>query len=261
MSPTPDTGCRYARRVNEPARRIRPLDRVLIATLVPLFLVVLALKVRNGIDTGRSSWIGMAVSSASAGGYPVVEQLLGARIEGGSFEVGDRLVRADDRSLQGASMMDFITRATPLARRPEGVRIEIARGDERFEATLFATPGFLWWTGIPWAVVSVATALIILLRKPEWRCARTYFVGALFGGVFFLSGGMALDTIAFGARYLALATLPVFMGAQISMYWNFTASAAPLRRWQRAQSWALAPRCSLAARLFSGCLDPPRGSA
>ena len=95
-------------------------------------------------------------------------------------------------------------------------------------------------------MVSVATALIILLRKPEWRCARTYFVGALFGGVFFLSGGMGLDEIAFGARYLALATLPVFMGAQISMYWNFTASAAPLRRWQRAQSWVLG------AALFAG---------
>jgi class 3 adenylate cyclase len=225
--------------MHEGARRLRPLDRVLIATLVPFFLVMLALQLREGLATGGMQDVLVRVSSAPEDGFPAVEALFSPRIEGGSLEVGDRIAKLDDRSLLGASRFDFNARATLAARRPEGVQIEVVRGDERFRATLFASSAQIWWLAFPSAVFSVAMGLILLLRAPQWPCARAYFAGSVSLGVFQVCGGFNDGFIAFGARWIAYATLPTALAAGVSWTWNFTASARPLSRWQRAQVWAL----------------------
>ncbi len=168
----------------EGARRLRPLDRVLIATLVPFFLLVLALQLREGLATGGMQDILVRVSSAPADGFPVVEALFSPQIEGGSLEVGDRIAKLDNRSLLGVSMFEFSARATLAARRPEGAHIEVVRGEERFRATLFASSRQIWWLAFPQAVFAAATALILFLRAPQWPCARAYFVSSLCVGVF-----------------------------------------------------------------------------
>jgi class 3 adenylate cyclase len=221
------------------ARGLRPLDRVLIATLVPFFLIVLGLQLYEGLKTGGMQDVLVRVSSAPADGFPAVEARFSPRIEGGSLELGDRIAKLDDRSLLGVRAFDFNARATLAARRPEGVPIEVVRGEERFRATLFAPPRVIWWLQFPQAVFAAAIGLILLLRAPQWPCARAYFIGALCIGVFSVSGGFNFGFIAFGAREIAYASLPIGLAAQVSWTWNFTASARPLRRWQRAQVWAL----------------------
>ena len=56
--------------------------------------------------------------------------------------------------------------------------------------------------------------------------------------MFNVCGGFNFGFIAFGAREIAYASLPIGFAASLSWTWNFTASARPLRRWQRAQVWA-----------------------
>jgi class 3 adenylate cyclase len=221
------------------ARGLRPLDRVLIATLVPFFLVMLALQLREGLATGGMRDILVRVSSAPADGFPAVEAFFSPRIEGGSLEVGDRIAKLDDRSLLGVRAFDFNARATLAARRPEGVSIEVVRGDEHFGARLFASSRPIWWLQFPSAVFTAAIAMILLLRAPQWPCARAFFVSALGFGVFYVCGGFNFGFIAFGAREIAYASIPIGLAAAVSWTWNFTPSARPLRRWQRAQVWAL----------------------
>ncbi|MFI5317660.1 MAG: adenylate/guanylate cyclase domain-containing protein [Myxococcota bacterium] len=225
--------------MNEGARRLRPLDRVLIATLVPCFLVVLGLQLYQGLATGGMRDILVRVSSAPADGFPAVEARFSPQIVGGSLEVGDRIAKLDGRSLVGVGTFDFNTRATLAARRPEGVSIEVVRGEERFGATLFASLRPIWWLQFPSTVFGAAIGLILLLRAPQWPCARAYFVSALGVGVFNVCGGFNFGFIAFGAREIAYASLPIGLAATVSWTWSFTASARPLRRWQRAQVWIL----------------------
>ena len=242
------------------ARRLRPLDRVLIGTLVPFFLVVLALQLREGLATGMAGFI-VQISSAGTGDFPVLEELgptFLPRVEGRSLEVGDRLVRLGDQSLMGASMLDARTRLTLAARRPEGARIEVARGNERLSMTLFPTPPYRWWVYFPFAVVSAATSVILLLRASEWPGARSYFVSSLVGGVVWVCGAQNDNFVAFGARYLYVAWEPIFIAATVSMYWNFTPSALPLRRWQRAQLWVF-PIAIFAALVALYWLPRPAG--
>ena len=229
--------------VRERARGLRPLDRVLIATLVPLFLVVLVLQLREGLATDMAGFL-MSLSSARAGDFPIVESvnpLYPPRFEGRSLEVGDRLVRLGKESLLGASNLDARTRLTLAARRPEGARLEVARGNERFSTTLFPAPPlnwwetFHWWVYFPGAVAGALTSLILLLRAQEWPGARSYFVCSLFGGVEWVCGSFSDNFVGFGARYLFIAAYPVFIAGTVSTYWRFTPSALPLNRWQSAQ--------------------------
>jgi class 3 adenylate cyclase len=225
--------------MHEGARRLRPLDRVLIATLVPFFLVVLGLQLREGLATGGMRDTLVRVSSAPADGFPALEAQFSPRVEGRALEVGDRIVKLDGRPLLGVRSFEFNARATLAARRPEGVSIEVVRGEERFGATLFASSRPIWWLQFPSAVFTAAIAMILLLRAPQWPCARAYFVSALCLGVFYACGGFNFGFTAFGAREIAYASLPIGLAATVSWTWNFTPSARPLRRWQRAQVWAL----------------------
>jgi class 3 adenylate cyclase len=226
--------------MHEGARRLRPLDRVLIATLVPFFLVMLGLQLHEGLVTGGMRDILVRVSSAPADGFPAVEAQFSPRVEGRPLEVGDRIAKLDGRPLLGVRTFEFNARATLAARRPEGVSIEVVRGEERFGATLFASSRPIWWLQFPQAVFAAAIALILLLRAPQWPCARAYFVSALGVAVFNVCGAFNFGFIAFGAREIAYAILPIGLAATVSWTWNFTASARPLRRWQRAQGWVLA---------------------
>ena len=220
-------------------RRLRWLDWALIATLVPLFVVLLALRIREGL-AGRAPSMVLRVSSApSDGDFPVVEQVFpNARFDGPALEVGDRMLQAGDRSLAGATWPRLFSRVGSAISSREGVRLEIARGGERFSTTLRAPPRPIWWDSIPFALACVLAGLIVLLRAPDWWVRRRCFFFALALGIYFASDEGVLAFVVPGA-YLAIAAYPIGMAAGNSLAWEFTASARPLPAWARAQPWII----------------------
>ena len=211
---------------------------MLIATLVPLFAVMFALRVHDGLTTG-APFSGVQVSSAaSASDFPVVEQVLpSARIEGPPLQVGDRVLRVAGRSLEGSRTWEFLSHTSSEARRRAGVVLEIARGEERFVTTLFSEPRWLWWASAPFALALALTGLIVLLRAPGWPVSRRFFLTTFGIGICYATDQGRLGVAVPGAAAISVAAFPIGIGAAVSTFWEFTASARPLPAWARLQPW------------------------
>ena len=227
------------------ARELRTLDWVLIATLLPLYLVTQAGQVYEGMTTGLTS-PGLEITSASGpSDFPVVGTVNdGTQFAGPRLVVGDRLLEVDGRSLAGATLYEFSARVVPGVRRPAGARVAAARGEARLATTLLGEPDPNWWSGIPTSLAGALVALILLLRAPAWAPARRFFVATLALCVWRTIMNMPTDLGPPGpsvvlSLLLFLATFPIGLAAYVSVCWDFTASARPLRAWMRAQPWVV----------------------
>ena len=216
---------------------------MLIATLVPLYVATQAAQVNEGMTTGLTS-PGLEVTGAlGTGKFPLVGTLNDdTRFDGPQLAVGDQLLEVEGRSLKGVSGDGFWALATPAVRRSGGARISAARGERRLATTLLGEPSPHWWSGVPAAVAGVLVALIILLRAPGWPPARRFFIGMAALGVW-RSVATILTVLAPGelgvhvSQSLFLVSFPIALGEFVSVFWDFTASARPLRAWMRAQPW------------------------
>ncbi len=227
------------------ARELRTLDWVLIATLLPLYLVTQAAQVYEGMTTGLTS-PGLEITSASGPrDFPVVGTINdGTQFAGPRLAVGDRLLEVDGQSLAGAGLVESWARVVPGVRHPAGARVAAARGEARLATTLLGEPDPFWWSGIPTSLASAVVALILLLRASAWAPARRFFVSMLSLCVWRTIANMVTvlgppePSVAL-SLLLFLATFPTALATAVSVYWDFTASARPLRAWMRAQPWVI----------------------
>ena len=225
------------------ARELRTLDWVLIATLLPLYLVTQAAQVYEGMTTGLTAPGVEATSASGPREFPVVGTVSdGTRFAGPRLAVGDRLLEVEGRSLAGASLNKFWQLAIPNVRSPAGARITASRGEERLATTLLGEPDPYWWSGIPTSLVGALVALVLLLRAPAWPPVRRFFVATLALCVWRTIVNNPTDLGPPGpsvvlSQSLFLATFPIGIAMQVSVYWDFTASARPLRAWMRALPW------------------------
>jgi class 3 adenylate cyclase len=240
---------------------------VLIATLVPIYLATLALQVRGSVgrDVRR---IGIEVSSASGPReFPVVFSVNSrTEFDGPRLEVGDRLLAAGGDSLAGASALSFWRVAVSAMRRSSSAPIRAARGDQHVATTLVGEPDPYWWVDILRWLPFELIGLLLLVRAPGWPPARRFLISAVAAGVSGKWASLGMDLEAVGNSVVPFSLLhvagyPIGIGAAVSVYWDFTASARPLRGWMRAQPWIFGLGLFVATTSYCWLPEPGYGIA
>ena len=211
-------------------------DRVLLATLTPLWLVIFALHLQ-AVATHRLAWIGVTVDRPSmAAEYPSVQNLwAGTLAEECGLVAGDRLLRIGESELRGVGAVGFVARAYQEAAALLQVPVVYRRDDREQRTLLRLTPLPYPWHLAPFAAMMVITGVLVLLRVPHAPIGRSFFLGAITYATHwtFFMGGPLVQTYAWAGSFLAasLTAFPLCVGAALV----FPADVSP--PWQRVPHW------------------------
>ena len=188
--------------------RLRPLDRALLLTLLPIWALFLVLHTINAFE-GRLVEPGVYVgSSPTPGGYPVVRSLRIATPAGSSgLAVGDELLRIGDRDLRGARPVRFFALAMEAIGPDQSSTVVYRRGQETRTLTLQYTPLPLPIRFFLVSISFVGTGLLLILRAPRNRAASAAFRAMLVFSFGFLRpwGGPELQTYAWLSAGILIA--------------------------------------------------------
>jgi signal transduction histidine kinase len=161
-------------------RRLAAIDKILLATLVPLWITVFALHVRQVVLTGLAEPPVYAWASREPDGFPIVGAFRPELHAGNvGLEVGDRLVRVGDVDLRGAGYLRFY--AATLAQADDSLRVPVVfeRDGERRTLMLTLRRPAIAWYWIPALLGTAVTAVLVLLRAPDVQQARLFFVAIM----------------------------------------------------------------------------------
>ncbi len=172
-------------------------DKVLLVSFVSVWLVVFTLHVRAVFRTGLAQPAVFVSNPADADSYPRIRGFRpeqGGKIEG--LEEGDLLIRAGEADLRGIGHIAFDAIAIEQAGRDRQLSVEIERDGQRrlvsIELPRLDTP----WMRIPLLIVTMLTAVIVLVRAPPGAQYRLLFVA--FAGIAILQspfhGGSYAET-------------------------------------------------------------------
>jgi hypothetical protein len=207
-------------------RRSRSVDRLVLATLLPLVLGFLAL---GAIDRLHHPSAFPSFYTSGATGpesYPVV---------GGDLDPsapvarGDRLIRVGDKDLRGASRVEVLRLLRPHLRGEGSVPIELERAGARLQVRAHPVADRYWWLPLIPTLALIAVASFLLLRAPYWHLARRFFLATVCWALT-LSGAQFIPLRASvalfeGFQFLAIA-LTVWTAFEL------TEAARPLRPWR-----------------------------
>jgi signal transduction histidine kinase/CheY-like chemotaxis protein len=161
-------------------RRLATLDRVLLATLVPLWITVFALHVRQIALTGLAEPPVYAWEAREPDGYPTVgayrPQLHGVNT---GLEIGDRLLRVGTVDLRGAGYLRVY--AATLAETDPSLHVLVTferHGTQRTLLLAMRRPAIAWYW-IPALLGTAVTAVLVLLRAPDVQQARLFFAATM----------------------------------------------------------------------------------
>lgn len=161
-------------------RRLGTLDRVLLATLLPLWVAVFALHVRQIVLTGLAEPPVYAWESRAPGGYPTIgafrPQLHGAET---GLEIGDRLLRVGRVDLRGAGYLQFY--AATLAETDAALQVPVTferHGEQHTLMLAMRRPAIAWYW-IPALLGTAVTAVLVLLRAPDVQQARLFLAATM----------------------------------------------------------------------------------
>jgi signal transduction histidine kinase/CheY-like chemotaxis protein len=161
-------------------RRLAAIDKILLATLVPVWVTVFALHVRQVVLTGLAEPPVYAFAAREPDGFPVVAafrpELHAATV---GLQVGDRLVRVGDVDLRGAGYLRFY--AATLAQADDSLRVPVVfeRDGERHSLMLALRRPAIAWYWIPALLGTAVTAVLVLLRAPDVQQARLFFLAIM----------------------------------------------------------------------------------
>ena len=160
-------------------RRLAAIDKILLATLVPLWITVFALHVRQVVLTGLERAAGLRVGIATAGRLSVGAFRPELHADSVGLQVGDRLVRVGDVDLRGAGYLRFY--AATLAQADDSLRVPVVfeRDGERRTLMLALRRPAIAWYWIPALLGTAVTAVLVLLRAPDVQQARLFFVAIM----------------------------------------------------------------------------------
>lgn len=175
-------------------RRLTPIDKLLLATLFPLWVACFSLYVREALRDGGARVPIFAVPDLEGGEYP---RLGGSWPEIGSvpegLSVGDRLLRVGDVDLSGAGYLSFNAFAVQEAGANQSAALVFEHAGQRRETTLqFARPPLPGYR-VPALVAAAITALFVLLRARSSRQSRLFFAAMMAVIIF--------ETPAWGGSY------------------------------------------------------------
>jgi class 3 adenylate cyclase len=242
-----------------PLARLKPLDRALLVTLLPLWAVLFPLHVKYAAE-GRLAWLmlGASVSSPEdAASYPSIRSvandasiLTWARISG--LQPGDRLVRIGNTDLRGVGPIGFFARAAEQASDDHWVSVVVERGGETREGawSLDTWPYPRWWWNLPALLLWIAVAVLVLLRASESRSSRAFFHAAAFGTI-------AATGISGGPYWLTCASIVltlVFLALTVPLILRFWLvlpdEVAPPSAWALRLTWLTAPLVAILMAAF-----------
>jgi hypothetical protein len=216
-------------------RGLRRADLVILATLVPLWVVCEVFHVDRQLDAQPLAWVPIYVDTRD--GLPVVIRLWDevAREESGRLLPGDRILEVGDWTLAGASRLRLI-QLSYLAAREGRVPYTIERNGKRIETSLGLRVVEHAWSHLVLSLALGASATLVLLRGRGSRVARAYSLAALAYSLHFCSlyGGPAWLT-AFGL-VLLISTGALYAPLMLRAALMFPESQAP-RGWPRLLPW------------------------
>lgn len=212
-------------------RRVRPVDAVLLVSLLGLWFACTALHVKQ-LAGGDLAWVSVYVAAPpTADGYPTVRGFWpgATRAAHGTLAVGDRVLRVDGADLRGVGPFGFVARTYAAAAQRRDLRVPVrfeSRGFER-QTTIHLVRVAFPWRMMPLACTLVLTAALVLLRRPGARIARAFFLLAVAYGLHwtFFFGGPPLQTYAWTVVFAgaSLVMLPLILRAALL----FPAEVAP----------------------------------
>jgi two-component system, sensor histidine kinase len=161
-------------------RRLATIDQILLATMVPLWVAVFALHVRQVVLTGLAEPSVYTWGAREPDGYPVVGAFrpeLHAETVG--LRVGDRLVRVGDVDLRGVGYLRVY--ATMLAEADDTLRVPVVfvRDGQQHTLSLALRRPAIAWYWIPALLGTAVTAVLVLLRAPDVQQARLFFAATM----------------------------------------------------------------------------------
>jgi len=239
-------------------RRLRALDWLLIGTLVPAWLVALALQFHAGF-ANDCALLPFWPSSAPSDGFPRVDRVwFGIPDVETVLTPGDRVVQLRGEDLRGATATGLWARAYARPRAERAVPFSFEREGRRFEAriALNAYP-FGWWTTVPFAFTLGVIGLLLLVRAHDWPLRRRFFVSAIlmaiYAGPFHMLGGLATWVWMLGVQCVAV---PLAVGLTLWNTFEWTEASRPARRWQIRLAIGMALLVA-AVQLWSNFLPAP----
>ena len=161
-------------------RRLAAIDKILLATLVPLWITVFALHVRQVVLTGLAEPPVYAWASREPDGFPIVGAFRPElHADSVGLQIGDRLVRVGDVDLRGAGYLRFY--AATLAQADDSLRVPVVfeRDGERRTLMLALRRPAIAWYWFPALLGTAVTAVLVLLRAPDVQQARLFFVAIM----------------------------------------------------------------------------------
>lgn len=180
-------------------KRLRPLDRVLLALLVPLWAVCFALSARSAL---RPTGIPPVYVSARADAesYPTVAGFRpDLSVQESEIHVGDRLLRLGGADLRGVGALGLFVRVAEAAGPDGRVALVFERAGAARETPLaVGAYSYFVWPMLPVSLVCTLTAVLLLFRAPASPMVRAVFQAFMcaaitYAGVF---GGSRPETYA-----------------------------------------------------------------
>jgi len=218
-------------------RRLGLQDRLLLGTLLPLWIVFACLHAKEAVRTGLAEPPVYAAPSHESDGYPRIGGFRLERGRGGeALEVGDRLLSIGGVDLRGAGYLSFDAIALAVAGDSLRAPLVFERNGEVHTVELAMLQYDIPWFLIAPLLTAVVVSLLVLLRSPS-RESRLLYVSVMsialletpFAGssyaqsmtallVFQLTGGLAFF---FSLRWLIVFPSEVPDEARISLRWSW----------------------------------------
>jgi len=219
-------------------RRLQSIDRLLLLTLMPIWVVAFTLHVGEIQRTGLVQVPVYASPSWGEDRYPTVG---GFRLErdssGTGLEVGDRLHQIGDVDLEGTGYFAFDAIAFEQAGEALAAPLEFERDGERSEVLLTLRPASIPWARIPFSVAYMLIALVVLLRAPATSATRFFFAGFMSFAIFEtpFEGGSQLQTHLAYAVFYVLGPVSLYLLLRWTIL--FPDEVPRRRRLPRALAW------------------------
>ena len=234
-------------------RRLSPLNKTLLLTLVPLWAICVVLCIKSAVyRTGFSPVY--VTAPVDAKGYP---SLAGFKDwldgEQSGLRVGDRLLRVGDSDLQAVGSLGFWVRLTHEAGSARVVPVVFERAGIRAEALLPVSPLATYIRPLlPVSLVFGLAGTFLLLRarpSPMVRALAQAFLCLAIAWASYFGGGW-LETYASITVHVLFFTLayPLCVRAFIL----FPNDYVPERTWQRVAPWLFLPLGALEASTVYG---------
>jgi hypothetical protein len=195
-------------------RRLGALDRILLYTLLPLWLGCVWISASEGLRNGQLHFPIVIRSAQSGAAFPSVWQPAWAEdVADGGYAVGDEIRRIGAADARGLSMGGANLRLIEQGRAARAVDVTFARGDRVWTERLEAQSKRDWWSPLAFSVACALAVTLVLVRRPDWHLSRRLFVAGMLGGVGFLRYFGLFPISGYAAAFALVVAIPIGMAA------------------------------------------------